>query len=230
MSSQLNLPSIVSDDTSSSILTPVKWVGQSSSLPNVAVPDTSCALTYHYEITVPPSVPFCLDVRIHLFLLSNELYHLHCSSILHKRCYDLYDTRVEGYLDRVLRYDENSMTFLLRNLDFATSVRYALITIPYIPDYTVILTDAAVGRIGPKTPYQRPMMLELDAMVRIGNTLYAGRPVLPQPLEDAPLAHKKIFALVEITYGERDDAAKGESSINKVRCSCPTIMPLVVSP
>ena len=144
----------------------VKWTHQSY-MPTFAHESERPPLVYHYDVPICPSEPLRVGTFVKLLLLSNAVYRPPFFTDGTTKFYDAYDVHIHGSVINVHEATEHALTLTVRNSLPWSPVRYAHITLPYIPKLTVAIDGPLLVRQPGQNSSLASRTVELEHNVEI---------------------------------------------------------------
>ena len=124
-------------------------------------------LIYHYVVPICPSRPIRLGSYVKLLLLSNALYRPPFCVSGPSKSYDAYDVHIHGPVINVHEATDTALTLTVRNSVSWSPVRYARISLPYIPKLTVAIDGPLIIRPPEQSSSLSTRTMELEHDVEI---------------------------------------------------------------
>ncbi|KAI0712110.1 hypothetical protein C8Q76DRAFT_796995 [Earliella scabrosa] len=102
-------------------------------------------LTFYYHTIIPPTTPLQSGIWAKILLLSNTRFRARLDSRA-PPTYDVYDQKIEGFLQETSTkvggaghpLPPDLAVFKIENRASGSVIKYAIVTIPRIPGYTVL--------------------------------------------------------------------------------------------
>ncbi len=146
-----------------------KWRARSTTGPHGALTESHIDL---YDVLLCPRKPLEVGLLVSICALSLVAYHAPAGSALTAKLYDTYDPEIVGPIVAIRAEEKEMVEFVVHNLSKGTPVKYAYLSVQYVPGVTARMDLIGRARrwfFEARLPYTRAVPIEWDARVLAGS-------------------------------------------------------------